>query len=474
MSIVFYRGLIAAYMLINIVGCKIGPDFVRPAPLKTDKLTTVTSSNSQVFLKNYKIDKSWWKSFASKELNNLMNIALTNNPDVKSAQAALKASEADFKSQQSILYPMLSANVTPTDVKTSEVLQSNLASNGYYYRLFTAQLVLSFIPDIWGGNRRGLEATAAMLEQKSFELRATYLTLTANIATTAIDLASLDEQIILQKELIQSQYKLLDVLQKRYQLGDDSQVDVSLFSAALANTEAELVPLEKQRQQMVHALATLTGRTPGEFAMNDLRLAAFKLPKILPKVLPIRLIEHRPDVRIAEAEMHAAAAKIGVAMANRLPNIQISSSNLGYSNTEISHWFNPSNSFWNAVGIVSQPVFMGGLLYYKQRAAEAWYQKAIHDYRKAVLHSFLEVSNVLTAIEQDAILLHKSDAALEAAHNNYHIALKRLELGDLSWFVLQSLLQNYYQAKIKLVMAQTNRLLDTVALYQAIGGSDKV
>src|SRR5208283_6115858 len=185
--------------------------------------------------------------------------------------------------------------------------------------------------------------------------------------------------------------------------------------------------------------------------------------------LPSKLVEQRPDVRSAEEQVHAAGAEIGVAIANRLPNITLSA-NLGSSALAIDQLFTPGTGFWALAGSITQPIFQGGTLLHRQRAAEAAYDQAAAQYRSTVLTAFQNLADVLHAIQSDANALKAAVAAEQAAGKSLAIARRTLELGNISYLALLNAEQTYLQTAINLVQARANRYADTAALFEALGG----
>jgi NodT family efflux transporter outer membrane factor (OMF) lipoprotein len=239
--------------------------------------------------------------------------------------------------------------------------------------------------------------------------------------------------------------------------------------AAMAQMQATLPTLEKQLAQQRDLLTRLTGRFPSEEITEQFDLSSLELPQELPVSIPSKLVEQRPDVRSAEEQMHAAGAQIGVAIANRLPDITLSA-NSGTSATAITQLLTPGTGFWALAANVAQPIFQGGTLLHRQRAAEAACEQAAAQYRSTVLTAFQNVADVLHAIQSDAEAVKAGVTAEHAAAESLAIARRQLELGDISYLALLNAEQTYQQASINLVQALSNRYADTAALFQALGG----
>ena len=385
------------------------------------------------------------------------------------AQAALRVAWENVYAQQGAFFPSIDANFNPTRQKTAGVLTSPLANNNYIYTLHTAQVSVAYAPDVFGGTRRQVESLKAQADSQRFQLEATYLTLTSNVVAAAVQEAALRGQIDATRKMIEFQIKSLELLKRKYELGQVATADVVAQEAALAQTQAILPPLEKQLAQQQDLLTRLAGRFPSETLAGEFELTSLQLPQELPLSLPSKLVEQRPDVRSAEEQLHSASADIGVSIANRLPNITLSG-NLGSSATAINQLFTSGTGFWGLAGNLTQPIFQGGTLMHRQRAAEAAYDQAAAQYRSTVLTAFQNVADTLHAIQSDANALKAAVAAERAAAKSLSIVRSQLELGDISYLELLNAEQTYQQAMIILVQALANRYADTVALFQALGG----
>lgn len=475
------KWLLCGISCLLLSNCAVGPNYKRPvAPLPQTYTASslgskTVASNSQLgaaqsFVAKQDLPAQWWQLFHSQPLNELISASLRYNPNVAAAQEALRSALETAYAEKGALFPFIGASFQPTTQKTANILTSVLNSNQYQYSLFTGQLFVSYTPDVFGGTRRQLESLLAQAESQRFQLEATYLALTANVVNAAIQEAALREQINATQQIIASQKKLLVIAQQQLKLGDTALIDVATQQAALAASEASLPPLNKQLALQRDLLNALTGRFPDDQRTPGFHFSSLQLPTKLPISVPAALIEHRPDIRAAEAQMYAANALIGVALANRLPNFTIDSTNWGSAATTLGMLLQPDTRFWALAGIISQPLFDGGALRHKQRAAEASYKQTAALYRATVINAFQNVADTLKAIQADALALRAASTAASAARTSLNIARRQLALGDSSVAALLLNQQAYQQARLNLIQAQANRLSDTVALFQALGG----
>jgi NodT family efflux transporter outer membrane factor (OMF) lipoprotein len=295
------------------------------------------------------------------------------------------------------------------------------------------------------------------------------VTLTSNVVTGALQEASLRGQILATEETIKVEADLLGILHRQFDLGQVSMADVAAQEAAVAQARLALPPLQKQLAQQRDALVALAGGLPSEDVAARFQLAELKLPVDLPVSLPSKLVEQRPDVRAAEETLHSASAQIGVAVAARLPQITLTA-NVGNSAAALSSMFTPGTNFWTLAGGVTAPIFEGGTLLHKQRAAEAGFDQAAAQYKSTVITAFQNVADALHAVQSDADALVAADASEQAAGRSLAIVRKQLELGQVAYLALLNAEQTYQQAKLALVQAQAARLADTAGLFQALGG----
>jgi len=471
---------IAALSSLLIAGCAVGPNFKKPAPPDVRDYTgsppasTVAADNlpggaAQRFAEGGDISADWWTLFRSKPLDDLIERSLANNPDLKAAQAALSVAWENVLAQRGVYYPSVAANFSASRQRQSGQIAPTLNSNAFLYNLFTPQVSVSYVPDVFGLNRRTVESLQAQEQAVRFQMIATYTTLTSNVVVTAIQESSLQLQIDATRELIDSNSGAVKILQYQFAKGYASRLDLAAQESQLAQVEATLPPLLKQVAQLRDLLAVLTGRFPNQEPGERFDLAALQLPEDLPVSLPSALVEQRPDVLQAEANLHDASAKIGIAVANRLPNI-ILTANAGSTAAAMNQLFTSGTGFWSVGAAATAPIFQGGTLLHQERAAKAAYTEAAEQYRSTVLTAFQNVADTLTALEQDAEALKSAAAAAAAAKVTLDLARRQWQDGYAGYLALLSAEQADQQSRIDLVQARANRFADTAALFQALGG----
>lgn len=473
--------LAASSVGLLVAGCAVGPNFTRPsppklnaytsAPLATATATTpgIAGGETQTFDHGADIAGDWWSLFHSSEITALVDQALIANPDLKATKAALVAAHEMTLAQKAAFFPQVAAGYSATRQQQSSALAPTPSDNSALYNLFTSQISVSYAPDVFGLTRRTVEAARAQEQSARFQMIAAHLTLTSNVVVAAIQAASLRDQIDATRRLIDIETQSVEILKYQASKGYASGVDLAAQQTQLAQAAAALPPLLKQATQTHDLLAVLTGRFPSQTPVETLNLANLKLPTDLPVSLPSKLVEQRPDVRQAEANLHAASAQIGVAQANRLPNFQLTGV-AGDSALALSQALTHGTGFWTVGAGAAAPIFQGGSLLHQERAAKATYQQASEQYRSTVLSAFQNVADSLAAIEQDAEALKAAALAADAADVSLNLTQRQLRDGYASGLAALNAEQAYQQARIALAQAQANRFSDTAALFQALGG----
>lgn len=469
----------ALVMLTMLTGCTVGPDFHTPPPPAVSRFLPTTDASGlpagdtvpgQVLARGAPVPERWWELFRSPQLNRLVEDGIRHNADLQAAEAAVRVAVANALAQRGALFPTINAEFDSTRQKVpTRTLQTNAASGADTYSVHTAQLTITYVADIWGGVRRQVESVEAQAELQAYQREAVFLTLTTNIALAAIQEASLRGQIAATRRLIGIQNELLEILRRQHEKGQIALPDVVVQETAVAQARLLLAPLERQLAQQRDLLAFLTGRFPSEDVRARFELASFRLPPKLPLTLPADLVRKRPDVRATEANLHAVNAQIGVAIANRLPQLTLSG-NAGSSADAISRLFSPGTLFWLVAGNAVQPLFDGRTREYKQRAAEQATVQAAAQYRSAVLAAFQNVADVLRALQADTLSIAAATTAEQSANRSIDLIRKQVEQGQVSAPVLLVSQQAFLQTSLARVQAQAARLADTVALIQALGG----
>jgi NodT family efflux transporter outer membrane factor (OMF) lipoprotein len=501
--VIIAMALVPLAAVTMVGGCAVGPSYHKPrAPVdagyaptllpETSSSAAVHGGEAQHLIAGRDIPFEWWELFQSPVLNSLIEKAFKANPSIAAAKAALAQAQELVRAQQGFFYPTVGADFSAERHKVSGNTNASstvgVQANGVnllpalpevypsvapynqpsYYTFYTAQLSVGFVPDVLGSNRRQVESLAAQKDAQRFALEATYITLASTVAAAGIQEGSLWAQIQATGQIIAADEKSLAVLRDQFRLGFAMRIDVAAQEAALAQARALLPPLQKQFEQTRDLIRVLTGELPndGEPLFD---LDALQLPREIPVSLPGKIIEQRPDVRAAEAQLHAANAGVGVAVAAMLPQFSITGQ-YGGNATQLSQMFSSGGPFWSLYGDVSQPVFQGGTLLHQERAAKQALKQAAAQYRSTVITAYQNVADSLHVSLADAETLAADVEAENSAKVTYDLTQRQLQAGYVSYLTLLSAETAYDQALLTRVQAQATRFGDTVALFQALGG----
>jgi NodT family efflux transporter outer membrane factor (OMF) lipoprotein len=468
-------------LIVSLTACAVGPNFKRPsippasgygsAPAQGQTTSAESMAGStQRFVADMDIPGQWWTLFQSSKLDHLIEQALKANPDVGAAQAALRQAHELYLAQRASYFPNIQGSVAGDRSEfPAATLTSPTVAPSTIYTLYTAQLTLSYTPDIFGGTRRAVELARTQVESSRFQLEATYLTLSSNVVVTAIQEASLRGQIAATERLLEVQRQLTKMVQRQRLLGTATDLDVLAQESSEAQTAQTLPPLQKQLGQTRDALTALLGRLPSDEPQETFRLEELTLPTDLPVSLPSKIIEQRPDVRQSEENLHGASAAVGVAIANLLPQFALNA-DIGSSALKLGQLFSPYTGFWDLGAALSETLFDAGALLHKRRAADAALDQAAAQYRSAVILACQNVADTLRALEADANALKASAEGDIAAKKTFDLAQRQRALGTISWVAVLNAEQAYQQAELALIQAQASRYADTAGLFQSLGG----
>lgn len=475
-----FRSCLPALAPLLLAGCAVGPDYHHPAPpavpLTSQPLPSATApanGMAQSFNPGADIAGDWWHLFQSPQLDTLIAGALKNNPSLAASQATLLEAEENVRAAQGTLLPTLSGSLGAEREKGSGAGLAAFGTGGGTsipaYTLYNASLSVSYSVDVFGGKRRQIENDAAQAEYERWELEASYLTLTSNIVTAAVNEASLNAQIEATQKLIGDERQLLAILQTQVSLGGVAQAQVLQQQSTLAQQEATLPPLQSQLAQAQNQMAAYAGEFPGNFHLRSFTLADLTLPTDLPVSLPSAIVAQRPDIAAAAAQLHAASANVGVADANMLPQVTLSAE-IGHEALTTGTLFTPQTLLWNLVAGVTQPLFEGGTLSAQRKSAIAALRVAGAQYQSTVISAFQNVADALSALQYDADTLAAAQAARDAAQKSLQVTQAQYRLGGEPFSSVLTAEVTYQNALITEVKAKAARLSDTAALYQALGG----
>lgn len=470
-------GLILAGLL---AGCAVGPDFERPAapadatgysaaPVATQTVSAPTTlGDAQHFRAGASVGAQWWQRLGSSKLDALIEQAFQASPTLASAKATLRQAQEIYAAQAgSTRYPTVDADIG-TQRQRQNPSTLGQAGDAREFSLYNASIGLHYQLDLAGGKRRALEALAARADYRRYELEGAQLTLAANIVTSAITQARLAAQIQSTEAILRAEDEQLHLTRERMRFGQAAPDDILALQTQVEQTRAGLPLLRTQLQQNEHLLAVLTGRAPGVGGLPTFTLRELTLPSELPLVLPSELVRRRPDIQAAEALLHAANAEYGVAVAKLYPQLNISAS-LGSQALSTGALFGGASAVWSLIGQLTQPLF-NPRLPAEKRASLAAFDAAAANYQNVVLVALREVADVLRALDNDAQTLAALATADTAAQGSLESMQRQYALGAASYVQLLIAQQQAQRNRLNLIAAQAQRLIDSVAFYQAMGG----
>lgn len=461
---------------VLVCGCAVGPDFERPAAQSgthyshgADPDVTVTAHGAaQHFVPGAKIVSDWWRLFSSRQVDSVVAQAISGNPGLEAARASLRQADDSLRSGYGIFYPQVDAGAAATRQRYSPVKLGS-ESPGGIFNLFTLSASVNYAVDVFGGERRTIEALGADVDLQRATEQATYLTLLSNVVNTVIASAAYRDEINATLELIELQRQQVKLAQVQVEAGTAAYSTVLSLRSQLASFEATVPQLEQRLSQSDDLLATLAGRLPADWSPAPVTLADLTLPADLPVSLPSEVVRQRPDILMAEASAHEACANVGVATAALFPSITLSG-NYSANGTAVSGITAAGGRAWDFGGQFVAPVFSGGTLWYRRKAAVDAYERNMALYRQTVLSAFAQVADTLKALEHDAAALRAQDEALSAAKEALHLVHTNYEAGLSMYLDVLTADSQYHQAKITDLQLTALRYQDTVALYVALGG----
>jgi NodT family efflux transporter outer membrane factor (OMF) lipoprotein len=479
----------------------VGPNFHRPAPpqdagysaaplpLETAE-APAPGGEAQHFNAAADVSWQWWTLFQSPRLNSLVELAFKKNPSIRNAQAALRQAQEMTAAQRGFFFPTvgldynferqkvagnLANSVAPGVQGNGTVIQAVQNPKGpvynepLFYNFHTAEATVAYNPDVFGSNRRQVESLAAQAEIQRYNLEAAYMALASNLVSAAIQEASVRDQLAAVRDIVAENRHALDILRRQFKDGYVMRGDVAAQEAQLAQAQALAPPLEKELEQTRDLIRALAGELPDQDVGDSFEFKDMKLPRELPLTVPSKLVDQRPDVRAAEAQLHSANADVGTAIAARLPVFSITGA-AGGTATEFTQMFAQGGPFWNIILGVAQPVFDGGTLRHRQHAAEQALIQAATQYQSTVLAAYQNVADTLHAIYSDADELAAALHNEEAAKVQLDITRLQMTSGQVGEIYLLQAEEAYQQAVLNRIQAQAVRFGDSAALFMALGG----
>ena len=465
------NGIAAAVLAGLAAGCATGPDFKAPAAPESESWGEADAGAAQQPAAKLDAPADWWTLFGSAELDAAVAEALAKSPTLDQALARLRQAQEEYNAQAGAArYPVVDAGLGAKRQKVNpEAMGMADVPAPDPFSLYQATLSVSYAFDLFGKDRRTLEALQAQVDRREIELEGARRTLAANVVLAAIRLAETEERIAAAEAVVAARAEQVEISRQRRDAGGISARELEGTGLALEQARAALPALENQRARLRRQLAVYLGREPEAAPAEIVDLDQLQLPAEVPASVPSEVARRRPDVRAAEAVWHRACANVGAATADLYPRLTIVAS-LGSQETDLGDALSRAN-VWSIGGDLMQPVFRGGALRARKRAAEAAYDEAAAAYRETVLRGLQEVADALQTLETDARTLQARAAAAGHARAAREIAEDQVAAGGLSRAAALEERVREEQAESDRCAAQAARLADTAALFHALGGA---
>jgi NodT family efflux transporter outer membrane factor (OMF) lipoprotein len=485
------HGLVIVLAGAGLCACAVGPDFKRPAIAtpaayrvpeeppapaggeETSGSESAASAYAQRFITAANPADRWWTVFASRDLDALVQEAITRNHTLAAAQATVAEARELVKAEAGNRYPQLTLEGGAGRQRYGAQFLGPFINNLPTFSYVSAGLAVQYRVDYTGGIARSVEQREALAQYQRSEADATYLSLTGGVVAGATQVAAALAVTGAVAELLAEDRSNLDLVRTAFANGSVTRVDVLTAESQLATDEALLPPLRQQLAAARHALAVLTGHAPGEWTPPDFSLSALRLPMQLPVSLPSELAHRRPDILAAEAQLHAATAAVGVATANLYPQITLTATG-GWQSLPDQMLFTRSSAAWSLISGITAPLFDGGTLRAERRAAVDELHSSAARYQEVVLESFGQVADALDALTHDGQLVTAQSKALAIATSNVELARQSYSVGNSGILQVIDAQRRRLDAQVGFLHAEAQQYLDTTQLFLALGGGERL
>ncbi|HTX24315.1 MAG TPA: efflux transporter outer membrane subunit [Steroidobacteraceae bacterium] len=472
--------MLGALGAVVVASCAVGPNFQRPQPPATRGYLhpgpppgKTDARDLQHLNPGAEVAGEWWQLFHAPALDEVVRAAIAGSPTLAAADATLAQAREQVVIARAALLPSVSgsAQVQHSGSSAAPQLPAGLGSAGGASgsTLYTMGLSASYSLDLFGGVRRNIEQQSALAEFQRYQLAAAYLTLTGDVVSEALTIASTRLQIATTEDLIASDRKNLALTQREFEVGVATRADVLTADSQLAADLTQLPTLQKQLEQAYDALTVLVGRPPAEWKSHAFDIQELALPREVPLSLPSVLVRQRPDVLAAESQLHASSAAIGVTIAQEFPSLDLSAS-ITRQALRAGGLFHQFDTLWDAGGALAVPIFEGGAQRAAVRAARDAFKAEAATYRSVVLEALGQVADDLWALQYDAQLLTVDRHSVDVADEALKLQQKSYAVGTTNVLNLIAAERTYAQARLSYATAQIQQFEDTAGLLVALGG----
>ncbi len=423
----------------------------------------------QHFALGQKISGSWWTLFRSPALDDVLTQAVAGNRTLAAANASLAEAHEAVAVAAGGYYPQLDFSAGAQRERNNYKAVGLTGFPPKEFNVYSLGPTVSYSFNPAGLTVKRVEQARALEAMQNYQMQAAYLTLTGSVATEVITIASIRAQIKAVEDLLNDDQHNLQLVQDELRAGAATDLDVETANSQLASDKTSLPPLRQQLSVARHALAVLVGKAPSTWTPPDVDLDQLTLPGEVPVSLPSALVRQRPDILVAESQLHAASAAVGVANAELYPNITLTA-DVMQQFLKPEAIFDPASNVWNLGASMAAPLFHGGALRAQKRGSEDAYQAALATYEQTVLQSFGQVADLLEGLSHDAELLAAEQTAYQSAGKALELVRTSYRLGNSTLLQVLDAQRIFQQARVGLARAQAQRYLDSAQLFVAMGG----
>jgi NodT family efflux transporter outer membrane factor (OMF) lipoprotein len=466
MSYRLHRSLAAVLVAAALAGCGAGPEDQRPA------LDMPGGWKAEGPAGTSWPETTWWHGFGSPQLDALIRTAQQNNQDIGAAAARVLQADAQARIAGAPLLPTVEGSGGASHSVSPETRSSTFSGGSVSRRSisdqYSAELAVSYELDLWGKNRAALQSAEASALASRYDRDTVALTVTSGAATTYIQILELQDRLAIARDNLSNAQQVLAVVQARVTAGAASALDLAQQRTVVAQQKSAIPPLEQQRQQSETALALLLGEPPERLSLARQSLDDLKIP-VVAAGLPSSLLDRRPDIQNADAQLAAARFNVKEARAALFPSIQLTGQG-GFQSAALGTLFNSASTLYSLAASLTQPIFEGGSLRGAIQLTQAQYQELAQTYVKTVLAAFGDVENALIALRQSGLLYQAQQEVLVQSREAFRLSDAQYRAGAVDLLTVLTAQQSYFSARDQLVQAKSDRLQAVVALYKALGG----
>lgn len=457
------------FLLMTLSGCALWHDFQAPDTALPQSWSAASPADAKGAKAAWP-DSGWWTEFRSDALSAMVEEARRSNFDLQAAVARVKQADAQARINGASLLPSVTAGADAGRSRSSRTLRSGALSavSGRAATSYEASLSASYELDFWGRNYAASQSARELARASRFDQETIAITVAASVANTYFDILATRDRLAVARENLANAEKLLSSIRNRFTQGVGTALDVAQQESVVATQRSAIPPLEQRLQQSMNAQALLLGKMPEGFAVSDMKLAGVAVPQV-PEGIPSELLQRRPDVQAAEAQLASAHADIIAARARMFPSITLTGSG-GYESAALANLFRPDSILWSAVGSLTQPIFEGGALMGELEFRKARYEELLQNYRKSVVSAFTDVEDALTAVKQTDAEEKAQMHARDTARRAYQLSQRQMEGGIVDITTVLDVQRTLFAAEDALVQARLTHLQAVVSLYRALGG----